>query len=1310
MLDGAAEAQERLERAAGIFSATLDRNPVDRDAYLAERCGDDAAMLALVRELLVNHQDETDFLEQPAIENVTSGPGGGDPSAWTALVERLAEGNPKRSRYEFLGEVARGGMGAIIKVRDRDLRRTLAMKVVLGQGDTRHEGETATAEPATIGRFLEEAQVTSQLDHPGIVPVHELGVDADGRVYFTMKLVKGEDLRAVFDRVGDPGDPQWTRTRGLSVLLRACEAMAFAHAKGVVHRDLKPANVMVGRFGETYVMDWGLARLVGEDDPRDLRLRDTSRSHSVVKTERRDEEAATPDAPLLTMDGHVVGTPAYMPPEQAEGRLEDVGPASDVYAMGAILYQLLTGRTPYVNPGARVSPRTILARVLDGPPQTITTIDPDVPAELVAICEKAMNRAPRDRYATMALLADDVRAFLEQRVVAAHEAGAWAELRHWVRRNRSLAASIAAGLVIALSAAGGIAWQQRILANERTRAAETIQAEWDTVQAVLGFQKSIFTIDAWEDGENVRAVELVDRAALSAAQFFAETPVAEAQIRKALGDTYFGLGRYEAALEQYRAAYEVRVGTWGPEAAITSDAQLDLAIAFGSVGRHEEQEENARQVYERRRSRLGAREPVTLGALQDLANALTDLGRYEEALQAQQEAFEGYFDALGASHSATLHARRVLVLKIVHAGGDLQEALTHGTEVLRLTTHSYGEDHPKTNAARYTLAHCYSALGQLTESADLFEEVYISYQTRLGEDHPNTLQALNSLSDHRDRQGRYEEAATMQEAVVERYREALGPDHPRTITAMVGLSHRMSALGRYVEAADLARDANQRRVDLLGENHAETLSSQQTLASALGDLGEYEEAAALQRRTVEILGELVGIDHPKTIRAMHNLGIRVYDLGEYEEAVDLGRRVLDWRQKNLGYEHPDTANAQFSLAVALKKTSRIDEAIKLMERVLEFRRASLGEEHHDTIRALGGLSSLYARTGRKVEAAALSGLAAELAGVVLGEDHPKTLTFLNNYANRLAALGKAEEATSMQRRVVESRRSTLGPDHPQTIHAEGNLANRLASLGLVEEAAELQLSVVARFRARLGNDHPDTMWANGNLYNRLTRIGRFEDAVTVARKVHVWSRDSYGAEHAEVLRARGRLSRGLARMDRFEAAAEFERETLDIVNRVLGEEAPESMSSRLDLGWFLAGAGHGDDAVELVRETVGRAHRILGVDDDLTLEAVAQLQDLLMQLGRVGEAERAREEFATRDGVLHPRFAIAVASSLRWRGQFEAAERALLDTAETEGPVLVEAIEQLIELYAEWGKPEMLSSARRRLAESTGDAGETEPR
>jgi len=388
------------------------------------------------------------------------GPG---PDFASELIARLTKHGSSFGRYELKGEVARGGQGAILRVWDTDLRRNLAMKVVLGQAEARPEkpAEGAATPPVdsrTLGRFLEEAQVTGQLDHPGIVPVHELGLDAEGRVYFTMKLVKGRDLKAIFEQV-QRGEEGWNETRALGVLLKVCEAMAYAHAKEVIHRDLKPANVMVGRYGEVYVMDWGLARVLGREDHKDLRIRPDLMT-SEVRSGRREHAAAAPDSPLMTMDGDVVGTPAYMSPEQARGDLPAMGPASDVYAVGAMLYHLLASRMPYVPESSRLNNYAIWFQVQKGPPEPLEEVAPKAPAELVAICEKAMARAPGDRYPDMEALAVDLRAFLEHRVVNAYETGAIPELRKWVGRNKGLAASIAAAVLVALSGLGGIGYVQ----------------------------------------------------------------------------------------------------------------------------------------------------------------------------------------------------------------------------------------------------------------------------------------------------------------------------------------------------------------------------------------------------------------------------------------------------------------------------------------------------------------------------------------------------------------------------------------------------------------------------------------------------------------------------------------------------------------------------------------------------------------------------------------------------------------------------------------------------------------------------------
>jgi len=404
-----------------------------------------------------------DRARDPAAPPDHTGPQPGVAIMPEEVLRRLSARPDAAQRYRLEGQIAEGGMGAILRVWDEDLQRPLAMKVVLEDPAATPAGSGAAPSAPTReqayrqGRFLEEALVTAQLDHPGIVPVHELGLDKDKRVYFLMKFVKGEDLKEVFARVHSQ-EPGWTVTRVLYLLLRACEAMAYAHSKRVIHRDLKPANVMVGKFGEVYVMDWGLARVLGRPDSHDVRLRTADDTTARVRSHRPDAALGRSDSPLITMDGAIVGTPQYMPPEQARGQVERLGPTADVYALGAMLYHLVSGFMPYVVPGAYASPHAVLERVQAGPPRPLHELAPEAPAELVAICERAMAREPEDRYPDMTALADDLRAYLEHRVVSAYETGPVAELRKWVGRNKGFAAALAGVALLALTAGGLFAW------------------------------------------------------------------------------------------------------------------------------------------------------------------------------------------------------------------------------------------------------------------------------------------------------------------------------------------------------------------------------------------------------------------------------------------------------------------------------------------------------------------------------------------------------------------------------------------------------------------------------------------------------------------------------------------------------------------------------------------------------------------------------------------------------------------------------------------------------------------------------------
>ncbi|MBI3863922.1 MAG: serine/threonine protein kinase, partial [Planctomycetia bacterium] len=364
---------------------------------------------------------------------------------------------PATQRYGILERLAHGGMGIIYRAWDGTLRRELAMKLIRDKKHRESHEPATSVSPETLARFVREAEVTARLDHPGVVPIHDMGTDDLGRAFFTMRLVQGQRLDIVFE-LARLNVKRWSQTRVLDVIVKICETVAFAHSRGVIHRDLKPMNIMVGRFGETYVMDWGLAKILrdhrGKVDPVENADAETVIYEEGGSSSRIGTSDLMPmsDSDLETKAGAVLGTAAYMPPEQAAGQISQLDERSDIYSVGAILYELLAGRRPYAVPGKPIArTREVVSAVIAGPPSRITSVNPRVPAELVSICEKAMERRKEDRYQNMTEMAEDLRAYLENRVVRAHQTGAIAELRKWVSRNRWTAISSATGLAIALA-------------------------------------------------------------------------------------------------------------------------------------------------------------------------------------------------------------------------------------------------------------------------------------------------------------------------------------------------------------------------------------------------------------------------------------------------------------------------------------------------------------------------------------------------------------------------------------------------------------------------------------------------------------------------------------------------------------------------------------------------------------------------------------------------------------------------------------------------------------------------------------------
>ena len=360
--------------------------------------------------------------------------------AWSLGAPGAAGG-----RFEILHAHARGGIGVVWVAFDSELQREVALKQI--------KAESAD-DPDSRSRFLLEAEVTGRLEHPGIVPVYGLGFDGQGRPYYAMRFVRGITLdeaiskfhEANADRDRDPRERALELRQLLGRFVNVSHTMAYAHSRGVLHRDLKPANVLLGPYNETLIVDWGLAKVLGREEqtappapPRELEVRALRRPPRIIPPLGQSSSTDT-------VAGAAFGTPAFMSPEQAEGQLDRLSPASDIYSLGAVLYTLLAGRPPFESAWCEVT--SLLAQVKRGEFLPPREINGQVDRSLEAICLKAMANRPEDRYADAEKLADDIDRWLGDEPVVAYREPRWTRILRWGRRHRPLVASGAVLLVV----------------------------------------------------------------------------------------------------------------------------------------------------------------------------------------------------------------------------------------------------------------------------------------------------------------------------------------------------------------------------------------------------------------------------------------------------------------------------------------------------------------------------------------------------------------------------------------------------------------------------------------------------------------------------------------------------------------------------------------------------------------------------------------------------------------------------------------------------------------------------------------------
>jgi eukaryotic-like serine/threonine-protein kinase len=798
-------------------------------------------------------------------------------------------------RFRVLRPHARGGLGAVFVALDAELKREVALKQIL----TAHADD-----PISRARFLLEAEVTGGLEHPGVVPVYGMGTHADGRPYYAMRFIRGDGLHDAINQFHadtsaktDPGQHSLELRKLLRRFVDVCNAIEYAHSRGVLHRDIKPANIIVGQYGETLVVDWGLAKVTGRTD-----------------ADIGEPNVAAPvgSGCAETLPGSTLGTPAYMSPEQAAGQIDALGPRSDVYSLGATLYCLLTGKPPFDGKVIEILPRVQQGKF--PPPRQV---DSSIDRALEAICLKAMALKPEDRYCNCKSLAEDIEHWTADEPVTAWREPIPRRLRRWARRHRTPVAAalvalvvgvISLALVTGVQARANSALKQ---ANEATNRAleDTRRAQRETQAALAQSEESrrqaeavsSFLVDAFrspdprQKGRDVKVIDVLDKARAGLEQKFAGSQATKGALLDALGQTYKGLGVYGTAGTVHSEALAVRAAT------------------------------------------LGADHPDTLTSRSNLAAALRDAGRVPEAIALDEETLKLRTTTLGPDHVDTLKSRNNLAQKYVDAGR-LKEGIELFESTLKLYEAKLGPDDLLTFMCRHNLANAYGSVGRLADGIALHEQNVKINETTLGPDHPDTLSARDSLAVAYARSGRPADAVALLEAILPLREQKLGPDHPFTLESRNNLALAYVGVGRLKHAIPLFEQTLTLRDKKLGPTHPLTLSSRNNLAETYRMAGLTARAIAQNEETFKLCEASLGPGSFDTLVALNNLGLAYRDAGRLSEAIGLFESALRRLEIRPGGSHPLTLECRNNLAAAYESLGRDREAEELESGTLARRR------------------------------------------------------------------------------------------------------------------------------------------------------------------------------------------------------------------------------------------------------------------------------------------------------------------------------------------------------------------------------------
>ena len=815
---------DNWDQIKSALADALELPAPERLPLLRARLGDDSPALREAEAMLAAYQHSDGVLDPRT-------------DAWLGLdgPDLLALGGQRVGRYRLQKLLAEGAMAAVYLARQVSPDRVVALKLLRASLPLVDVG----------GRFKREASALGRLRHPNIAQIYEAGVHRAASLpgagaampYIAMEFIDGLPIT------------HFARQRGLDrrarveLLIKVARAVHAAHQQAVIHRDLKPANVLVDvASGEPKVLDFGIARIAGLEED---------------------------NLTWQTTAGVLLGTPGYMSPEQASGRIDQVDVRSDVWALGVLLHELLTDRLPVEVRDTSIA--QALKRIELAEPAPIGRLDPTLRGDdLETVVATALEREKERRYPSAQALADDLQRVLQYEPITARPASRWYRVRKFVRRHR-VGVAMTTGVALALVAATVVSTTALLQARRQRDLAVAAQARAGAVNAFLN--DMLTSADTNVGGSHDLTVLAAIRAASRGiGERFASDPLAEAGVRETVGNTLYSLGQYNEARQHLERAVALYRQHLGPADRATLDATNYLATVY----RWQYKPDDARALTDAAVplavARFGEHDPTTLALLDSAAGAAYDKGEYDTARQ-QYERLLALCRAspkVGPSHDMTFTTMNNLALVLGDAGAyaDAERTLR---ELIDARAARQGMTSISQITARGNLAFVLNRTGRPEEARDLLIPLIEDARRVLGPTHDHTVSNMAALSTALSMLGRLDESLAIERQVVEAYATAYGPKDPRTARARGNYAGTLLLLDRAGEAEPILRETHQVIREHLGDDHLESFRTLNLHAKALQAVGRASEAEALwldaHRRTRELFGEA----HVEHLSACSNL-------------------------------------------------------------------------------------------------------------------------------------------------------------------------------------------------------------------------------------------------------------------------------------------------------------------------------------------------------------------------------------------------------------------------------------------------------